>query len=128
MPARILCQQLGDYHMPDDVADFWFGLSAIFFLFLDPLFLYVPLINEDIKCVMLDNKLKIAAIVLRSFGDLRYVVKIYVCIKRGLQNNDKEKTSRVDGRQKFPSLKEIAMSVAIDTVSILPVPHVRDAF
>ncbi|KAK9905198.1 hypothetical protein M0R45_000394 [Rubus argutus] len=90
-----------------------FGVSAIFYMLADPLFLYVPLINEETKCVMLDNRLKIAAIVLRSCGDLRYVQRIYVRIKDGLQSH---------------SLKKIAMRVAIDIVSILPVPQVREGF
>ncbi|KAK9942875.1 hypothetical protein M0R45_008519 [Rubus argutus] len=99
--------------LDDDFAALAFGLSAIFYMLADPLFLYALLINEETKCVMLDNRLKIAAIVLRSFGDLRYVQRIYRRIKDGLQSY---------------SLKKIAMRVAIDTVSILPVPQVREGF
>ncbi|XP_048429603.1 cyclic nucleotide-gated ion channel 1-like [Pyrus x bretschneideri] len=44
-------------------------------LLVDPLFLFVPIINENIKCLALDEKLKKTAIVLRSFTDLPYVCK-----------------------------------------------------
>lgn len=88
-----------------------FAVSSIFHVLLDPLLLYVPLINEDNKCVMVDHRLKIAAIVLRSFGDVRYLVRIILRIK--------------DGWRASHSLYKIAMSNAIDTVSILPIPQVR---
>ncbi|XP_068318420.1 cyclic nucleotide-gated ion channel 1-like [Pyrus communis] len=42
-------------------------------MLVDPLFLYVPIINENIKCLALDEKLKKTVIVLRSFTDLPYV-------------------------------------------------------
>lgn len=89
-------------------------LASIIHMLLDPLFLYVPLINEDIKCVTVDNRLKIAALVLRSVSDLRYLVRIIVRIK--------------DGERGFQSLKKIAKSTAVDTVSLLPIPQVRPSF
>jgi hypothetical protein len=106
--------------IPDDVADFIFGISAIISVFLDPLFMYVPLINEDTKCVMLDYRLKIAAIVFRLFGDIKYVFRIYFRIKRGLQESRR--------RQESHSLMKIPMSVANDMVCILPIPQVREPF
>ncbi|KAL6138723.1 hypothetical protein ACLB2K_064002 [Fragaria x ananassa] len=89
----------------------WLGGASIIHMLLDPLFLYVPLINEDIKCVMVDNRLKIAALVLRSVSDLRYQVRIIVRTKQ-------------DGKRDFQSLKKIAKSTAVDTVSHLPIPQV----
>lgn len=91
----------------------FFAVSSIFQMLLDPLFLYVPIINEDIKCVMLDHRLKIAALVLRSYGDVRYVVRIIIRIKKGLQESH--------------SLKKIAITIAMDTVSLLPIPQVRES-
>ena len=43
---------------------------------VDPLFFYLPVINEENKCLALDNKLKIAAICLRSVTDMVYVMNI----------------------------------------------------
>lgn len=93
-------------------ADF-FAVSSIFQMLLDPLLLYVPLINEDIKCVKLDHRLMIAAIVLRTYGDVRYLVRIIIRIKKGLQESQ--------------SLKKIAITIAMDTVSLLPIPQVRES-
>ncbi|KAK9912779.1 hypothetical protein M0R45_036621 [Rubus argutus] len=111
-----------------DMDDLWFGVSAIFYAFLDPLFMYVPFINEETKCVMLDNRLKIAAIILRLFGDLRYVVRIIYRIKEGRQKYNYLKRNRIGGtkddQQYSDFLKKIVMSVANDAVCILPVPQV----
>ncbi|KAL6145985.1 hypothetical protein ACLB2K_056668 [Fragaria x ananassa] len=85
-------------------------MASMIHILLDPLFLYVPLINEDIKCVTVDNRLKIAALVLRSVSDLRYLLGIIVRIK--------------DGERDLQSLKKIAKSTAVDTVSLLPIPQV----
>ncbi|XP_068318430.1 cyclic nucleotide-gated ion channel 1-like [Pyrus communis] len=49
-------------------------------ILLDPLFLYVPIINENIKCLALDDKLKIIALVLRSFTDLPFLLNLLRCV------------------------------------------------
>jgi hypothetical protein len=51
----------GTYDKASDIA---FGVAAMLYMFVDALFLYVPLINDDTKCVMLENGVKISAIVL----------------------------------------------------------------
>ncbi|CAN6581225.1 unnamed protein product [Malus baccata var. baccata] len=67
----------------------WIGITSlsvimVFFgpMLVDPLFLYVPIINENIKCLTLDEKLKKIAIVLRSFTDLPYLLKIIYHVLR----------------------------------------------
>ncbi|RXI02248.1 hypothetical protein DVH24_026778 [Malus domestica] len=61
----------------------WIGITSLFVIMIffgpmlvDPLFLYVPIINENIKCLTLDEKLKKIVIVLRAFTDLPYLLKI----------------------------------------------------
>ncbi|PRQ43271.1 hypothetical protein RchiOBHm_Chr3g0466651 [Rosa chinensis] len=56
-----------------------FAVSSMLYLLLDPLFLYAPLINENTKCLVLDNRVKIAALFFRSLGDVRYLIRIYLC-------------------------------------------------
>ncbi|PRQ58948.1 hypothetical protein RchiOBHm_Chr1g0364801 [Rosa chinensis] len=51
-------------------------VSCVLAVLLDPLFLYIPILNDDMKCIGLDSNLKIAAVVLRSLTDLVYIVKI----------------------------------------------------
>ena len=43
---------------------------------VDPLFFYLPVINEDNKCLALDDKLKITVICLRLVTDVIYVLNI----------------------------------------------------
>ncbi|XP_004305207.1 PREDICTED: cyclic nucleotide-gated ion channel 1-like [Fragaria vesca subsp. vesca] len=83
-----------------------FFLSSMLYLLLDVLFLYVPLINEEAKCLTLDKRVKIAALVFRSVGDSRYLIRIYVRIK--------------DGWVKSPPLRKL-LGLA---VCVLPIPQV----
>ncbi|KAM1798641.1 hypothetical protein ACFX12_032691 [Malus domestica] len=59
-------------------------IIMIFFgpMLVDPLFLYVPIINENIKCLLLDEKLKKIAIVLRAFTDLPFLLTIIYLVLR----------------------------------------------
>ncbi|KAM5560118.1 cyclic nucleotide-gated ion channel 1-like [Rosa sericea] len=86
-----------------------FAVSSMLYLLLDPLFLYAPLINENTKCLVLDNRVKIAALFFRSLGDVRYLIRIYLLIK--------------EGWGKSPSRRKM-LRLASDTVSILPIPQV----
>ncbi|CAN6709322.1 unnamed protein product [Malus baccata var. baccata] len=43
---------------------------------VDPLFLYIPIVNIDIKCTRLDRKLKVTALYLRFFTDIFYAYDI----------------------------------------------------
>ncbi|KAM1037863.1 hypothetical protein ACFX13_033359 [Malus domestica] len=54
-------------------------------MLVDPLFLYVPIINENIKCLALDEKLKKTAIVLRSIIDVPYLYNTILHVLSVLQ-------------------------------------------
>lgn len=53
-----------------------FVVSCTIAVSVDPLFFYLSVINEENKRLALDNKLKIAAICLRSVTDMVYVMNI----------------------------------------------------
>ncbi|KAK4571304.1 hypothetical protein RGQ29_029919 [Quercus rubra] len=53
-----------------------FVVSCTIAVSVDPLFFYLPVINEDNKCLALDDKLKITTICLRSVTDMMYVLNI----------------------------------------------------
>ncbi|XP_004305200.1 PREDICTED: cyclic nucleotide-gated ion channel 1-like [Fragaria vesca subsp. vesca] len=89
----------------------YFIFSSFISMLLDPLFLYIPLINEERKCLMLDKKLMTAALILRIVTDLRYVMKI---------------GSKTIKCRRCP--KKIAGSIATDVVAILPIPQVLGTF
>ncbi|BBG97894.1 cyclic nucleotide gated channel 1 [Prunus dulcis] len=53
-----------------------FVISCVFAVLLDPLFLYIPIIKEDMKCIQMDKRLSKTALALRSVTDLSYFVDI----------------------------------------------------
>ncbi|XP_041013896.1 cyclic nucleotide-gated ion channel 1-like [Juglans microcarpa x Juglans regia] len=59
-----------------EMSPWWFHWDVAFLVVrvvavaVDPLFLYLPVINEATKCITIDNKLKIIAICVRSLLDL----------------------------------------------------------
>ena len=79
------------------------------YLLFDPLFLYALLINGDTKCLVIDYKLKIFALLVRSWGDLRYLLRIYRRVK--------------DGRWKDQNQRMLGLPGEI--LAVLPIPHVR---
>ena len=57
-----------------------FVISCVFAVSCDPLFFYIPIINEESKCLILDTKLKTIALVFRLLIDHFYSVDIIVRI------------------------------------------------
>ncbi|KAK4277535.1 hypothetical protein QN277_015522 [Acacia crassicarpa] len=103
-----------------------FVLSCIIAVSLDPLFFYVPVINDEKKCLSLDNKMQITATILRSFSDIFYIVHIIFQFHTGFI----APSSRVFGRG---VLVEDAWAIAkrylasyffVDILAVLPLPQV----
>lgn len=88
-----------------------FLISDIVGVALDALFLYIPVVNEDIKCLMLDNTLKMVVIILRSLSDLRFLPRICHTIRAGFRDRSRK--------------QQIAIRLAIEIVAVLPLPQVR---
>ncbi|XP_042960441.1 cyclic nucleotide-gated ion channel 1-like [Carya illinoinensis] len=53
-----------------------FFVSCMMAVLVDPLFFYLPVINEKNKCFVLDKRLRVVAICLRTATDLIYIVNI----------------------------------------------------
>ncbi|PQQ04202.1 cyclic nucleotide-gated ion channel 1-like isoform X2 [Prunus yedoensis var. nudiflora] len=103
-----------------------FVLACLIAVSLDPLFFYIPVIDDKNKCLGLDRKMKITASVLRSFTDIFYIVHIIFQFRTGFV----APSSRVFGRG---VLVEDAWSIArrylssyflIDILAVLPLPQV----
>ncbi|KNA09522.1 hypothetical protein SOVF_152890 [Spinacia oleracea] len=103
-----------------------FVLSCFIAVSVDPLFFYIPVINDDKKCLDLDHKLEITASVLRSFTDIFYLLHIIFQFRTGFI----APSSRVFGRG---VLVEDAKAIAkrylssyfwIDILAVLPLPQV----
>ncbi|KAJ8747860.1 hypothetical protein K2173_013028 [Erythroxylum novogranatense] len=103
-----------------------FVLSCLVAVSLDPLFFYVPVIDDDKKCLSLDEKMEVTASVLRSFTDVFYILHIIFQFRTGFI----APSSRVFGRG---VLVEDAWAIAkrylssyflIDILAVLPLPQV----
>ena len=103
-----------------------FAVSCVIaVLCVDPLFFYLPVINQVDKCHALDRRLKITAICLRSVFDLIYVSNVilgFLCHYRD------EDASRISGRTVLVTdarkLRKRYMRsyFLIDILAILPIP------
>ncbi|GAB4826260.1 Cyclic nucleotide-gated ion channel 1 [Ancistrocladus abbreviatus] len=103
-----------------------FVLSCVIAVSLDPLFFYIPVIDDNKLCLGLDKKLEITASVLRSFTDIFYILHIIIQFRTGFI----APSSRVFGRG---VLVEDAWVIAqryfssyflIDILAVLPLPQV----
>ncbi|XP_024162995.1 cyclic nucleotide-gated ion channel 1 [Rosa chinensis] len=107
-----------------------FIVSCVLAVLLDPLFLYIPTIHEDMKCVRLDKNMKIAALVLRSVTDLCYLLNIFFQLC-----GSKTRSTIRSGScpPMLTSLRIVLLSIAktmwesyiiIDILAVLPLPQV----
>ncbi|XP_060218432.1 cyclic nucleotide-gated ion channel 1-like isoform X4 [Lycium barbarum] len=111
---------------------FWnkiFVLACIISVAIDPLFFYIPVVDNKRKCLDLDSSLKIPISVLRSLTDLCYIYHIILQFRTGFF----APSSRVFGRDE---LIEDAFRIAkryllpyflIDILAVLPLPQVVGA-
>ncbi|KAL2954748.1 hypothetical protein AAZX31_19G240700 [Glycine max] len=105
-----------------------FVIMCIFSVALDPLFFYIPVINEDKKCLHLDgaSKITVCVCVLRTFFDLFYILRINFQFKTALETP----FSRVSGRDEFIDdpvaimKRYLSSHFIIDILSIIPLPQV----
>lgn len=103
-----------------------FVLSCVIAISLDPLFFYIPVIDNNNKCLHLDRKMEVTASVLRSITDIFYLLHIVLQFRTGFI----APSSRVFGRG---VLVEDAWEIAkrylssyflIDILAVLPLPQV----
>ncbi|XP_008788856.1 cyclic nucleotide-gated ion channel 1 isoform X1 [Phoenix dactylifera] len=103
-----------------------FVISCVIAVSVDPLFFYIPVINDTDNCLELDRKLEITASVLRFFTDIFYILHIIFQFRTGFI----APPSRVFGRGvlvKDPSAiakRYISSYFLIDILAVLPLPQV----
>ncbi|XP_062119868.1 cyclic nucleotide-gated ion channel 1-like [Humulus lupulus] len=93
-----------------------FLASCVIGVSVDPLFLYIPIINDNQKCLDKDYKLQIISLVLRFVTDFAYVLDIIFRLKTALAMSKKLDKSIFTGLPWFYLL--------INVLAILPVPQV----
>lgn len=102
-----------------------FVLSCVIAVSLDPLFFYVPVINDAMKCLDLDHKMETTAIILRSFTDMFYVTHIFFQFRTGFI----APSSRVFGRGVLVedvwaiAMRYLSSYFLIDILAVLPLPQ-----
>ncbi|XP_070681620.1 cyclic nucleotide-gated ion channel 1-like isoform X4 [Malus domestica] len=107
-----------------------FVLACIVAVSLDPLFFYIPVIDDANKCLGLDRKMEITASVLRSFTDIFYIVHIIFQFRTGFI----APSSRVFGRGVLVqdawaiARRYLSSYFVIDILAVLPLPQVLGAF
>ncbi|KAI5347218.1 hypothetical protein L3X38_015097 [Prunus dulcis] len=105
-----------------------FVISCVIAVSLDPLFFYIPFIDEDLKCLGMDKNLKVVALVLRSLLDITFIVHIICQIRQAFKTvNSKLQTTRNSGWES--KAKAVARnlswrSVVTDVLALLPIPQV----
>nr|GMC66960.1 cyclic nucleotide-gated ion channel 1 [Ipomoea batatas] len=103
-----------------------FVLSCVVAISLDPLFFYIPVVDNDKKCLGLDRKLEITASVLRSFTDIFYILHIVLQFRTGFI----APSSRVFGRGVLVedtweiAKRYLSSYFLIDILAVLPLPQV----
>ncbi|CAJ1974374.1 unnamed protein product [Sphenostylis stenocarpa] len=103
-----------------------FVLSCLIAVSLDPLFFYVPVIDDNNKCLSLDRKMEITATVLRSFSDIFYIIHIIFQFRTGFI----APSSRVFGRGVLVedawaiAMRYLSSYFLIDILAVLPLPQV----
>ncbi|KAL5540200.1 hypothetical protein UlMin_044146, partial [Ulmus minor] len=92
-----------------------FLISCVIGVLIDPLFLYIPVINENNKCLRRDDKMEIIALVLRSITDFAYVMHIMVRLQSATKIAKALSTSILMGLPWSYLL--------LDILAILPIPQ-----
>ena len=93
-----------------------FLVSCVIGVLIDPLFLYIPVINEEYKCLRKDERMMIVAIVIRSITDLAYILQMAVRVGSALKMAKKLHSSIWTGLPWSYLL--------LDILAILPFPQV----
>ena len=102
-----------------------FGVSCVIAVALDPLFFYVPVINEDKKCIGLDKKLRAISLILRSVTDIIGIINIILQFRNGYK--DENSGEEVKDFRKI-ARRYLWPYFVIDILVILPFPQVRRSF
>ncbi|XP_050156358.1 cyclic nucleotide-gated ion channel 1-like [Malus sylvestris] len=112
-----------------------FVVSCVFAVSLDPLFLYVMIIDQDKKCLYMDKKLRIIALLMRSLTDVIFLVhficEICACFQKG--KNKKSGTCVANTLKNGPSAWEEEtnensstkswLSIIFDVLALVPLPQ-----
>jgi cyclic nucleotide gated channel len=101
-------------------------MCGIAVLYVDPLFLYLPVINQDHKCLTLDRGLMIIAICFRLVFDMIYAGNIIFGYFS--RRNGRTGLAPYDRQPRQIIKRYLRTYFPIDILAILPLPQVRETF
>jgi hypothetical protein len=103
-----------------------FSMACLISLFVDPLFLYLPMVGSDQLCVANDMILQVVLTIVRSVTDVFYVIQIFVRFHTAYV----APSSRVFGRGELVidsskiAMRYLKRGFFIDLIAALPLPQV----
>ncbi|KAK9676684.1 hypothetical protein RND81_11G093400 [Saponaria officinalis] len=103
-----------------------FLVACLVSLFVDPLFFFLPAVNEEVTCIEIGVNLELILTVVRTFTDVFYVVQIYVKFRTAFV----APSSRVFGRGELVvdphkiASRYFRKDLFLDVVAALPLPQV----
>ncbi|VVA20942.1 PREDICTED: cyclic [Prunus dulcis] len=80
-----------------------FVISCVFAVSLDPLFFYIPIIDQQNKCLQMDKVLQTVALILRSLTDVIFLLHFICEICDGLKTQTKKKSPPSTSETKLAS-------------------------
>ena len=106
------------------------GVSCVIAVSLDPSFFYIPVIDEDKKCIGLDKKLRSISLILRAVSDIIGVINIILQFhEKDFKEENFGKATLLKGKDRQKKARRsFWLYVLIDIFVILPFPQVRESF
>ncbi|GMY35206.1 cyclic nucleotide-gated ion channel 1-like isoform X5, partial [Fagus crenata] len=104
-----------------------FLLSCVIAVSVDPLFFYLPVINQDKKCLRVQKLLWTTTIALRSVNDIIKLSHIILQFRIGFIDEKLQKSGRVGKDEWNKNAWDIARRrsyFVVDILAILPIPQV----
>ena len=105
----------------------FFVVSCILAVSVDPLFFYLPVINDDFKCLSIDRKMAIIVTTLRTAVDVFYLLHMALQFRTAYI----APSSRVFGRGELVidsaqiAKRYLRRYFIVDFLSVLPLPQVK---
>ncbi|XP_062012689.1 cyclic nucleotide-gated ion channel 1-like [Rosa rugosa] len=95
---------------------------------VDPLFFYIPVVDENSKCLGMDRTLSNTVLVLRSLTDLTFTLHIIALIHDRIDipsNSDSDSDPEKHIYERIlRRMKWLSKDIIIDVIAILPIPQV----
>ncbi|XP_057836809.2 probable cyclic nucleotide-gated ion channel 5 [Cryptomeria japonica] len=113
----------------DKVLQRWnkfFIISCIVAVFVDPLFFYLPLVDNELNCLDIDKNLALVVTILRSLIDIFYIIHMALQFRTAFTSP----SSMVFGRGELVmdpiqiAKKYLSTYFIIDFLAVLPLPQV----